>query len=217
MTNKLKMVLNLPCQEAFIGLLNITVPTCQIAGRLALDISRFQKMASSLQMRRRNHEMCLQPEYDPELLHSAESSSNQFDHQRRDSHEQGQSSNMAAALAGTGQPIPIHRNVDGNGVGANGAAGPATKEVAPSPRSTGYGIVGSPAEQSHQTMCSREDAPLRESQRKLCQMPRQKVEVVRRRGAMDRPGVPPSGSRCHCLLLQQHRASWTKLDAQLGL
>ena len=94
MTNKLKMVLNLPCQEAFLGLLNITVPICQIAGHLALDISRFPKMASSSKMWGHYHEMCLQPDHDPDLLHfSAEGSSNQFDSRRCDSHEQARRHN----------------------------------------------------------------------------------------------------------------------------
>ena len=192
MTNKLKMVLNLPCQEAFIGLLNTTVPICQIAGHLALDISKFPKSASSSQMWRQYHEMCLQPEHDPELLYfSAEGSSDQFDLRHRDSHEQGTTTSMAAELATDGSPIPTCRAVDGHHDGASSAAGPTTSKMDPTPRPVGHGTPRGPAEQSHQTMCSREDAPLWESKRKLRQVPdvREKVEVVRRRRSMDRPGI----------------------------
>ena len=192
MTNKLKMVLNLPCQEAFIGLLNTTVPICQIAGHLALDISKFPKMASSSQMWRQYHEMCLQPGHDPELLYfSAEGSSDQFDLRHRDSHEQGTTTSMAAELAKDGSPVSACRAVDGHYDGASSAAGPTTSKMDPTPRPVGHGTPRGPAEQSHQTMCSREDAPLWESKRKLRQVPdvREKVEVVRRRRSMDRPGI----------------------------
>ena len=100
-------------------------------------------------MWRQYHEMCLQPEHDPELLYfSAEGSSDQFDLRHRDSHEQGTTTSMAAELATDGSPIPTCRDVDGHHDGASSAAGPTTSKMDPTPRPVGHGTPRGPAEQS---------------------------------------------------------------------
>ena len=136
--------------------------------------------------------MCLQPDHDPDSSISLQKAQaiNSI-HDTVISHEQGTTTSMAAELANDGSPIPTCRDVDGHHDGASSAAGPTTSKMDPTPRPVGHGTPRGPAEQSHQTMCSREDAPLWESKRKLRQVPdvREKVEVVRRRRSMDRPGI----------------------------
>ena len=190
MSNKLKMILNLPGQEAYLGLLDVTVPICKVAGHLALDITKFPENASKSEIWKRFHAICLEPSADSDLLHiPADGSSNtQFAHDHPPD-EQGPATEMAVCVAEDG-PLPS-RSRDAPAASDDPSCAvrnPAQKMVG-SPGSTQPGSHRGHSEEGTRTMQPREHTEVRQQARKLCQVPhvRQEVEMGSRARQVDRP------------------------------
>ena len=190
MSNKLKMVLNLPDQEAYIGLLDITVPICKVAGHLALYINQFPECAAKSNIWSVYHKMCHDPDLDSDLLfaNADGSSKTKFADNDHCADEQGPSSTMAVQLEEDGRNSETCRDATSKSHGASSKISDPSEKVADVPGPNGHGGNRSHRAKGQGTMQTRDDAALRQQARQFRQVPplREEVGVVPRGRKVER-------------------------------
>ena len=190
MSNKLKMVLNLPDQEAYIGLLDITVPICKVAGHLALYINQFPECAAKSNIWGVYHKMCHDPDLDSDLLfvNADGSSKPKFVDHDHCADEQGPSSTMAVQLEEDGRNSETCRDATSKSHGASSEISDPSEKVADVPGPNGHGGNRSHRAKGQGTMQTRDDAALRQQARQFRQVPplREEVGVVPRGRKVER-------------------------------
>lgn len=219
MTNKLKMVLNLPGQEAYLGLLDTAVPICKVAGHLALDISKFPSQASKSDMWKHYRNMCLEPHADMDLMYvSPDGSSIQQFAQHRHLDEQGRSTTMVVRMEEDGVALSRSRAHSPRQHGPGGADWNSPPEVVGSPGPRRHGCHGSDSPEVQGTMPARDDAEVRQQTRQLREVRplRKEVEMVTRGRKVDRPSSSKAALAAIALIINGIFVPGQSPQAELG-